>query len=74
MKMSTCLYILVSDERGRHEFVNFTNHYMVSNKLVVNGLSNFQQLSNKPSINNPKLIIHYSSDPKVVNSLLFLFM
>ena len=34
----------------------------------------FNSSQNKPAINNPKLIIHYSSDPKAVNSLLFLFM
>ncbi|XP_022895255.1 uncharacterized protein LOC111409435 [Olea europaea var. sylvestris] len=39
MKTFTCLYLLDSDERGRHEFANFTNHYMASNNLHVNGIN-----------------------------------
>ena len=74
MKMCTCLYLLVSNERVGHEFASFTNHYMILNKSLINGLSNFPLPLNKPITSNQRLTTPCSSDPKTVNSLFSSFM
>ena len=67
-RMFTCSFLLVSEERGRHEFANCTSHCMDLNRHQGNGSSNYPMLSGKPVFNNPGQIILYL--PEIIKAIL----